>query len=272
MLAHTLACDLAACHEGARRVHLGLYRVDGTSTGVTIGTSTPTRDPTHVLKLLLEKLGAVDAGFGIDVVTLEAQVTEPLEGMQVPLTRTLSDGLPSDPAPLIDRLSNRLGADRVLRFLAAASHWPERAQRPQPALVSSSVLVAAADGEISTVARPPILFARPEPVTVLAEVPEGPPVRLTWRRRVRRVVRAEGPERIAPEWWRDIGRVSAAEAQGEKGVVLSHARIARTRDYYRVEDEHGARFWVYREGLFSSDIDGETGDEPPRWFLHGVFP
>jgi hypothetical protein len=64
-------------------------------------------------------------------------------------------------------------------------------------------------------------------------------------KRVHEVVRAEGPERIAPEWWRP----------GTDGV---------TRDYYRVEDAQGRRFWIFRAGLY-----GEGGE--PGWFLHGLF-
>jgi protein ImuB len=92
--------------------------------------------------------------------------------------------------------------------------------------------------------RPLRLFERPEPIDVLAEVPDGPPVRFRWRRALHAVVHAEGPERIAMEWWR---------SEEEKP----------TRDYFRIEDEHGQRFWLYRAGLY--------GCEPPRWFLHGLF-
>jgi protein ImuB len=77
-------------------------------------------------------------------------------------------------------------------------------------------------------------------------VPDGPPIRFRWRRVLHAVIRADGPERIAPEWWRT-----------PEGTA--------TRDYYRVEDENGRRFWLYRDGLY----DRETGT--PRWFLHGLF-
>ena len=92
---------------------------------------------------------------------------------------------------------------------------------------------------------------------MLAEIPEGPPARFTWRRVTRRVVKSEGPERIAPEWWRGF---AAARAASHKG------RTARPRDYYRIEDEDGHRYWVFREGLYQ---ESEFG--PPCWYLHGVF-
>jgi protein ImuB len=92
-------------------------------------------------------------------------------------------------------------------------------------------------------------LSAPEPIRVIAEVPEGPPARFTWRRVERRVVRFQGPQRIAPEWWREIGGKTAS----------------RTRDYYRIEDEGGAGYWVYREGLYGRE------EETPSWFLHGLF-
>jgi protein ImuB len=104
--------------------------------------------------------------------------------------------------------------------------------------------------------RPPLLFASPEPLTVLAEIPEGPPARFTWRHVSRRVVKAEGPERIAPEWWRAL----------RSGSVIKGRERAKPRDYYRIEDEDGHRYWVFREGLYQ-----ESGFGSPGWFLHGVF-
>jgi hypothetical protein len=93
--------------------------------------------------------------------------------------------------------------------------------------------------------RPIRLFARPEPVEAVAEVPDGPPVRFRWRHVLHEVAQAEGPERIAMEWWRDADN------------------RALTRDYFRVESREGVRVWLFREGLLGS---GQT-----RWFLHGVF-
>ena len=99
--------------------------------------------------------------------------------------------------------------------------------------------------------RPLRLLDPPERVEALAEIPDGPPVRFRWRRVLHAVRKAEGPERIAPEWWRvrDDG---------------SHA-AALTRDYFRIEDEAGRRFWLYREGLFGRETAA------PRWYLHGLF-
>jgi protein ImuB len=94
--------------------------------------------------------------------------------------------------------------------------------------------------------RPVRLFERPEPITAIAEVPDHAPGRFRWRGVWHEVARAEGPERIATEWWRD------------------EDNRALTRDYFRVESREGLRVWLYREGLFGRG-------EPIRWYVHGVF-
>jgi protein ImuB len=94
--------------------------------------------------------------------------------------------------------------------------------------------------------RPVKLLVRPEPIEAVSEVPDGPPVRFRWRHVLHEVAVAEGPERIAMEWWRD-----------ESGSAL-------TRDYFRIESRAGVRLWVYREGFY-------RGKARPSWFLHGLF-
>jgi protein ImuB len=112
----------------------------------------------------------------------------------------------------------------------------------------ASVDNAASDwtAHASAAARPLLLLPQPEPAEVMAEVPEGPPRQFRWRGVLHPVAAAEGPERIAPEWWR--------QKEGEP-----------ERDYYVVEDADGRRFWLYRAGLYGRD------GAPPRWFLQGLF-
>ena len=98
---------------------------------------------------------------------------------------------------------------------------------------------------------------------MLAEVPEGAPARFTWRRMVHRVVRAEGPERLLPEWWRHIEMRASNEEKSEDGA----SGLPRPRDYYRIEVEGGGSFWVFRDGLYDDEADAR----PPNWFLHGLF-
>lgn len=170
---------------------------------------------------------------------LAAIEVAPLAARQIGLmTQDATTGL----ARLQDCLANRLGAQAVYRLAGVASHMPERAERR--ALVAGPPTPADAP-------RPVLLLSRPEPVEVLAEVPDGPPARIVWRRRVHRVIRSTGPERIAPEWWRDL------------------AGATRSRDYYSTEDSDGRRLWLFREGLYGGAA-GEP-DGVPRWYLHGLM-
>ena len=259
-----LATDLCAlldgAAEGARRLRLCLYRADGTATEARAGTSTPCREPQHIVKLLAEKLSSLDAGFGIDALTLEATAVEPLAAVQPALPVRLEEGARADPAPLIDRLANRLGPERVFRLAACESHIPERAERRVPVLTRSPASSPAVPlpWPPRLALRPPFLFQAPEPIAVVAEVPEGPPVRFTWRRVSHRVAKAAGPERLAPEWWRALARASGADED---------TAAPRPRDYYCLEDDRGARYWVFRDGLYSREAE----ERAPVWYMHGLF-
>jgi protein ImuB len=248
-LAGELCRHLAAAGFGARRLRLALNRADGTRAEVRIGTSTPCRDPRHIETLLLEKIQALDAGFGIDEILLAATFVEKLFEQQT----SFGQGDPRSligAEMLIDKLSNRLGRDRVMRFSVVVSYMPERAQSLKPALLCPAEMFPVR----AATHRPPFLLSPPEPVTVLAEVPEGAPALMTWRKLERRIVHAQGPERIASEWWRMIAEPIPANDRSQ------------TRDYYRLEDATGARYWVFRQGFY-----GEAEDEAPRWYMHGLF-
>ena len=229
---------------GARQLELACFRIDARVERIAIGTSRPSHQPDHLGRLMTEKIDGIAPGFGIELMQLRALAVEPLAPRQLGLDAQAEDGAV---APLVDRLANRLGARNVLRLLPENSHLPERAER------AVSVLDDRHDGkrrQDRPVAQPrPIrLLAYPDPIEVMAPVPDDPPLMFRWRRVPHRVRRAEGPERIALEWWRE------PEA-GTDGI----------RDYYRVEDEAGRRFWLYRRGLYRPEI-------PPAWFLHGFFP
>ncbi len=258
-LAITLCGKLAAQGLGGRRFGLHLCRVDGTAVRVRIGTRLACRDPAHIVRLIEERLGAIDAGFGIDLIELEATELECETSAQAALgDADARQAAQVAASALVDRLVNRLGTDAVLRLTPVASHIPERAQRlvpytADPGGMLSAGLAAASNGP----QRPALLLSPPEPVAVIAEVPDGAPARLLWRRVQRRILKAQGPERIAPEWWRSL------PVHGDDEAV---ARRPRTRDYYRLEDETGAGYWVFREGLH-----GAEDEEEPRWFLQGVF-
>ena len=240
-LAADMARELEAKGQGARRLELGMWRVDGEVVVRGLEMAAATRDATHICRLFASKLDDVDAGFGIEMVRLRANWAEPLALSQGDIEAAAEDHGTSL-AACIDRLTVRLGEKAVRRPVLHASHIPERAQRWQPPLASEP----ASQGELAFHARPLKMLDRPEPISVLYATPDGFPQRFRWRGHVHEVARVEGPERIAPEWWR------------EKGST-------RLRDYYRIEDGEGRRYWIYRLGLIG---DGRGG--LPDWFLQGL--
>lgn len=233
---------LEARGEGARRLELALWRVDGEVLLRRIELAAATREASHITRLFAARLDDVDAGFGIELVQLRASWSEPLALSQADLDAA-AEQHGTALAACIDRLSVRLGPKAVTRPIARASHLPERAQGWQPPLAP----VPPMQGLLAFHTRPLKLLDRAELIAVLYASPDGVPQRFRWRGQVREVVRVEGPERIAPEWWRERS-------------------TARLRDYYRIEDEAGRRYWVYRQGIVG---DGRGG--VPEWFLHGLY-
>ena len=249
-LAVELCRHLEAVQRGARRLELTVYRVDGGLRRLALGTSRPSRDPEHLKRLFAGQLERIDPGFGIEVMTLAAPLSERLTALQLVLGpagmgrgadrgagrgRRAGDDL-AGLAGLVDRLEARLGPGRVFRQDPFESHLPERAARRVPALAPGDPAPWRRGRP-----RPLRLLGPPEAIEAVALLPDHPPARFRWRRVRHRVVRAEGPERIAPEWWLDDPDRAGAPA----------------RDYFRVEDEAGRRYWLYRAG--------------GRWFLHGLF-
>ena len=269
-LAAALAESLEGRGEGARAYELALFRVDGVVRRIAVGASRPVRAPKLVLDLFREKFAGlaeeIDAGFGFDMVRLSVPVSAAgRAGTGRPRRRRDGRGRPR-PADRPDRRPPRPGArqphrpwrqphpgagggaraDRAATFILAhgAGERADHAPGPDRDPRKHGGWRAGIDPD-ACIDRPLRLFARPEPVEATAAVPDGPPLHFRWRRALYRVARAEGPERIAPEWWRDAD--------------------ALTRDYFRVEDASGHRFWLFREGLYGRETIA------PRWYLHGVF-
>lgn len=240
-----LAEDLARVLEGealgARRLELGLWRVDGDVAVRRLEMAAASRDPAHICRLFAARLDDIEAGFGIEMLRLRASWAEPLALAQGDF-EAASEAQGTSLAACIDRLAVRLGQGAVNRPMAFASHIPERAQRWKPPLETEP----ASQGELAFHTRPLKLLDRAEMIAVLYATPDGYPQRFRWRGAVHEVARAEGPERIAPEWWRERGG-------------------ARLRDYYRIEDGEGRRYWIYRQGIID---DGRGG--APDWFLQGL--
>jgi protein ImuB len=241
-LAADMVRALEAWGEGARRLELALWRVDGEVLQRRIELAAATREAAHITRLFAARLDDIEAGFGIEMLQLRTSWSEPL-----PLTQADLDAAAESHgtalAACIDRLTIRLGPQAVTRPVARASHIPERAQIWQPPLAP----VAAAQQTLAFHARPLKLLDRPELIAVLHAAPDGVPQRFRWRGQVHEVARVEGPERIAPEWWRERS-------------------TTRLRDYYRIEDEAGRRYWIYRQGMPG---DGRGG--VPDWFLQGLY-
>ncbi len=240
-LATDMVAELERRGEGARQLELGMWRVDGDVAVKRLEMAAATRDPEHICRLFAGRLDDIDAGFGIELVRLRASWTEPLALAQ----KGLESGaeLPGTTlAVCIDRLTVRLGPGAVSRPVPRASHLPERAQRWQPPLAPEP----SSQGLLAFHHRPLKLLDKAEQIAVLYATPDGYPERFRWRGAVHDVVRVEGPERIAPEWWRERGGT-------------------RLRDYYRIEDAAGRRYWIYRAGLID---DGRGGI--PEWYLQGL--
>ncbi|RRI02730.1 DNA polymerase Y family protein [Mesorhizobium tamadayense] len=260
-LAVALKVDLERRGEGARALALLLFRVDGAVSRIAVGTSRPMREPQLIRRLFHERLAAleqnIDAGFGFDLVRLSVLSVAAFDMLQGDLAGEVADD-DADIALFADRIRARLGEAAVLKPVVVESHLPERAvttvpfaEAPQRRMPPKQSDRTAPPMTIFPPERPVRLFRSPEPIEVPAtEIPEGPPMNFRWRRALYRVARAEGPERIAAEWWRQL--------PGEDE--------APTRDYYRIEDSEGRRYWLYRQGLYSS-----AAQAAPRWFMHGVF-
>jgi protein ImuB len=257
-LAGMLVAAMAQQGKGARRLEARFFRTDGAVRTIMVDTGQPVTRGEVIDRLFRERLGALsdplDPGFGFDLIRLSASRTEIVVQQQRDLDANVHDN--DELAALIDRIAARIGGRRVVVHLPQDTHIPECAALAAPAqhylaAATHAVWPARAEGEPPL--RPLRLFERPEQIKVIAQVPDGPPARFVWRRATHAVVRVEGPERVAMEWWRSEGEML-------------------TRDYFRVEDEAGLRFWLYRDGLYDREIEQEEGRAvQPNWFMHGLF-
>jgi len=262
-LARQLVTIMARHGKGARRLDASFFRTDGAVRRIAVATGQPVTRTPAMQRLFRERLEALadplDPGFGFDLIRLAASQVENVTQEQRDLDSHAHDD--DEVAALIDRIAARIGGRRIVVHLPQDTHIPERAEIALPAQHHLTAAARAAwPPRIDT--EPPLrplrLLDPPEPISVIAEVPDGPPAQFKWRRAVHAVARVEGPERLAMEWWR-------SEAS------------ALTRDYFRVEDETGLRFWLYRDGLYGRETAArETAAEDglpalPRWFMHGLF-
>ncbi|WP_367617328.1 error-prone DNA polymerase [Plastoroseomonas hellenica] len=232
-----LCAKLLRAGVGVRRLALLAWRVDGDVQEVVIGTGQPSRAPAHLRRLFRDKLERLAPGLGFERLALEARATDPMPAgaqavMRIAGRRDESAAMAL--AQLLDRLGQRV---EVRRVAPVASHWPEH----MVASLGAQAVPPAMPAGWGGLWAPVLLRRRPEPVEVVALLPDGPPALLCWRGVAHRVAQVQGPRRLEPEWWR-MGTLPAR------------------RDYYRLELASGARLWVYREGSL----------ERARWLLHGM--
>lgn len=288
MCAHDLAVQLGIRLEqdglGAQSFHLFLYRVDHKVMTLSVNAARATRDADHIARLFsnrAERLaGEYDPGFGIDMIRLAGSSVSELDAAQIGAFET-DDGA-ADLDRLYDRMTSRLGPLAVVRTKFVNSHIPERAAKFEPVVARTPDDPAALPD--ASVPRPLRLLPLPEPITVIAEVPDGPPAHMVWRRVGYKFVKASGPERIEAEWQRTATKLDfmlppPQAEDDEKKVAVTAAKPQMPdpragieafdpdrvlRDYYVAEDDGGRRFWLFRQGAYGSN-------RRPDWFLHGFF-
>ncbi|MBI1386464.1 MAG: hypothetical protein GC150_16270 [Rhizobiales bacterium] len=302
LMSRDLADLLERSGNGALELVVTFFRSDQTAEDVRVGFAAPSCDAGHFLSLLRERITGLDAGYGIDAIRCLATTTDRLTPRTTELGAATACSSSKDVSALLDRIANRIGRQAVLRHELRDTHIPEKAEHRMAVLTSNhhfsspggsprrsparlSPLSEASSSPVrSNVSRPILLLPRPEPIEVIAAVPDGPPQHFRWRRLAHRIRRVEGPERIAPEWWN----------RNEK-------ESSRTRDYYVIEDDRGRRYWVFRNGLYEGEPDGpvtfapspplpcdtrpgsgppaadaassraRADDAAPAWFIHGFF-
>ncbi|WNO52432.1 Y-family DNA polymerase [Stakelama saccharophila] len=253
-----LVAALAGAGQGARALLLVADRVDHEAQVIRVGFARPNRDGAHILRLIVRRIEEIAPGYGIDALHLHVRRAEPLAAE--PFDERLGERA-ADLASLIDTLTNR--GVRVWRDAPIGSDVPERCVRAisplDPPLRKTAAMKRDDVRRLDRRApdhpwhprwpRPVRLLRRPERLDhVVAALPDQPPRRFRWRGRLHIVMRADGPERIVGEWWKHAS---------ERGAI---------RDYFRVEDEQGARFWLFRRG------DGERADSGDlSWYMHGAF-
>lgn len=230
--------------RGVRTLRLESHRTDQNAEIVTISLARPSHDPARIRPLVELKLDTIDAGFGIDMLRIEAVQTERvhartkvghLQAGNAVAVRLSDNEILDD---LIGKMGARIGLEDITRRHPALSHIPEKS-----ALVLAAAWSEPSLGWEAPPAARPLLIWRPEPV----HAPETPTVPATfrWRGRTWNMTQAHGPERIAPEWWLD-------DPDWRSGV----------RDYWVVTTAQKDRLWLY----FSYGSTLSAG-----WFCQGSF-
>jgi protein ImuB len=233
-----LCGQLGAQGLGIRSCVLQCFRVDGQVEQIEIGTNRASHNINHLFKLFELKISLIRPALGIELFIMEALRVEEMDLVQEKLWSAKPGMDDAGVAELLDRLSGKVGADTINRYLPQAHYWPERSIKLANSIAEKPDLLWKTDRP-----RPTQLLSKPERVEVTAPIPDYPPMLFIYKGKVHQVIKADGPERIEREWWIDSG---------------TH------RDYYNVEDQDGQRYWLFRSGHYD-------GDRPQQWFIHGFF-
>ncbi|WP_436832318.1 Y-family DNA polymerase [Parapedobacter sp. DT-150] len=223
---------------GVREAVLTGYRIDGKTAQVTIGTSQATASVRHIRRLFELKIPQIEPALGIELFVLQATKVADTNSVQESLWNNAPGLEDTALAELLDRLRGKVDTCTVSRYLPDEHHWPERSFKRASAIGEKPAI-----GWRHDKPRPIRLLTKPEPIEVSAPIPDYPPMTFRYKSTVHHVKKADGPERIAREWWMDEGE---------------------HRDYYHVEDEQGRRYWLFRSGHYQEG-------SPQRWFIHGFF-
>lgn len=222
--------------KGIRKAMLKCHRIDGRKVQVSISTTKGSHSVSRLLRLFNLQVSKIEPALGIELFIMEVPRVEDMETVQEQLwseARGLAD---TALAELLDRISGKVGAAAIQRYLPAEHHWPELSVK----LADSLDEVPQANWP--EYMRPIRLLDSPEAIKVMSLVPDNPPKSFIYKGKRHNILKADGPERIGREWWKDKGK---------------------HRDYYAVEDSEGQRYWVFRSGHYDS------GDA--SWYLHGYF-
>lgn len=221
---------------GLRHAVFRAYRVDGDIQQIEIGTGYPSRNPIHLFKLFENKITLLQPDLGFETFMLDAPKVESITDEQAAMWSVLSQN-DKKVAELLDRVSAKAGSGAVSRYLPDEHYWPERSVKQASPLWEKAIATWRTEWP-----RPIHLLSKPEPVEVTAVLPDYPPMLFRYKGKLHHVAKSDGPERIEQEWWQSDGLY---------------------RDYYCIEDENGARYWLFRSGSY------EGGR--PEWFIHGFF-
>jgi protein ImuB len=235
-LLESLCIRLQSEGKGIRKAMLKCYRIDGKMVQAGITTNRGSHSVSHLFKLFELQISKIEPALGIELFLLEASKVEDVDVLQEKLWAGNPGLQDTELAELLDRLAGKVGANAIHRYLPAEHYWPERSVKQAASLMETPATKWRTDRP-----RPLRILHRPETIEVMALLPDYPPKVFTYKGKRHIVEKADGPERIEREWWRDKGE---------------------HRDYYAVEDSDGQRYWLFRSGHY---------DDAPQWYLHGFF-